>query len=255
MNNSERKYVVYKHTSPDNKIYIGITGQNPPEKRWANGRGYTQNIYFNNEIIRYGWDNFTHEILHTNLTRLEAQQKETELIKYYNSTNKNFGYNISASGFGKVSEEMADRIVRYCDSKSATPVIQYTISGEYIRTFDNMFIAEKETGVCSSNIIKCCEQRLKSAGKYVWRYADSNLNIIDYNYKTNKQVIQYTKDGLFVCIYNSIIEADRKNNIDQSSITKCCKNKVQTAGGFIWRYASDVLDPTAPLFCFVSKAV
>lgn len=28
----ERSYTVYKHTSPSGKCYIGITGQNPPEK-------------------------------------------------------------------------------------------------------------------------------------------------------------------------------------------------------------------------------
>lgn len=32
MDNADRKYVVYKHTSPSNKVYIGITCQNPPKK-------------------------------------------------------------------------------------------------------------------------------------------------------------------------------------------------------------------------------
>ena len=68
----KRNYVVYKHTSPSNKVYIGITGQIPPEKRWANGHGYTQNEYFNSEIIQYGWDKFSHEILFYGLTKDEA---------------------------------------------------------------------------------------------------------------------------------------------------------------------------------------
>lgn len=29
-------YSVYKHTFPNGKVYIGMTGQEP-EKRWANG--------------------------------------------------------------------------------------------------------------------------------------------------------------------------------------------------------------------------
>lgn len=33
MDNADRKYVVYKHTSPSNKVYIGITCQNPPKKK------------------------------------------------------------------------------------------------------------------------------------------------------------------------------------------------------------------------------
>lgn len=31
-------YSVYKHTAPNGKVYIGITGKDP-EKRWLNGGG------------------------------------------------------------------------------------------------------------------------------------------------------------------------------------------------------------------------
>lgn len=247
--NNERCYVVYKHTSPNNKIYIGITGQIPPEKRWANGRGYTQNEYFNKEIILYGWDNFIHEILFDNLTRVEAQQKEAELIKYYKSTDRNFGYNVSSGGYKKITDEI--RMSAYGSGKSFEPIMQYTCLGIFIKTFDNALIAEYETGVNHSNIISCCEGHLRSAGKFVWRYANPALNLIDYNYKINKRVVQYTRDGLFVKVYNSIRMAAKETDIDQSSITKCCKEKLRTAGNFIWRYATDIPDSSnsiSPIF-------
>lgn len=34
-----RNWIVYKHTSPSGKVYIGITNQ-PANKRWKNGMGY-----------------------------------------------------------------------------------------------------------------------------------------------------------------------------------------------------------------------
>jgi hypothetical protein len=244
----DRNYVVYKHTSPSNKVYIGITGQTPPEKRWANGHGYTQNEYFNDEIIQYGWDNFMHEILFCNLTRIEAQEKECEMIAYYKSTDKSFGYNIKTGGFRHILDNNEIRIIGNGSGKSSIPISQYTCLGEFIRTFRNVLVAEAETNICSGNIIKCCEGKLHSAGKFVWRYDDPKFNLIDYNYKTNRQVIQYTKNGIFICIYNSIIEAYEKTNVDRSSITRCCRGKQQTAGKFIWRYASEIQDPTAPLF-------
>ena len=255
MNNDKREYVVYKHTSPSNKVYIGITGQNPPEKRWANGHGYTQNEYFNNEIICYGWDNFMHEILFCNLTRAEAQEKECELIAHYKSTDKNFGYNKKAGGFKQILDNDEVKIVRNGSGKSAIPIVQYTCLGEFIKVFRNVLLAEAETNICGSNIIKCCDGKLHSAGKFVWRYADHNFNFIDYNYRINKQIVQFTKDGAFVRMYNSIISAAKENNIDQSSITKCCKGKVQTAGGFIWHYASKFKDKTAFLSLFPSETV
>lgn len=42
-------YIVYKHTSPSGKIYIGITSK-VPRKRWSNGNGYLNNDYFTKAI-------------------------------------------------------------------------------------------------------------------------------------------------------------------------------------------------------------
>ena len=75
-----KEYIVYKHTSPDNKVYIGITRMNL-KKRWANGKGYPHNKHFTGAINKYGWNNFKHEILFENLTKHEASDKERELIK------------------------------------------------------------------------------------------------------------------------------------------------------------------------------
>lgn len=38
-------YTVYKHTSPVDKVYIGITVMNPV-RRWANGLGYKNCTHF-----------------------------------------------------------------------------------------------------------------------------------------------------------------------------------------------------------------
>lgn len=73
-------YCVYLHTSPTNKYYVGITKQNPL-KRWANGRGYCKNKHFYKAILKYGWDNFKHEIVFSGITKDEAIQYEKYLIK------------------------------------------------------------------------------------------------------------------------------------------------------------------------------
>lgn len=95
---SDKTYCVYKHTNLVNgKVYIGITCQKP-EYRWGEqGQGYRkQHFYF--AIQKYGWDNFSHEILFADLNKEEAEKKEIELIKQYNSTNPLYGYNISIGG-------------------------------------------------------------------------------------------------------------------------------------------------------------
>ena len=92
----ERKvYKVYIHTNKLNgKKYIGITRQEA-EKRWLNGKGYIQSPKFYKAICKYGWDNFNHEIVCEGLDGLSALLKEGELIRQYQTTLDEYGYNIS----------------------------------------------------------------------------------------------------------------------------------------------------------------
>lgn len=98
------KYKVYKHTNEVNgKVYIGITHYSDPNKRWKNGLGYkpygknsVSHLY--HAIQKYGWDKFKSTILHSNLNYEEACNKEIELIKEYNSTNNECGYNKHPGG-------------------------------------------------------------------------------------------------------------------------------------------------------------
>jgi hypothetical protein len=93
----DNNWCVYKHTSPSGKVYIGITGCEV-RKRWKGGYGYCAQPYFYNAILKYGWDNISHEILETELSKQEAGEREKYYIKLYNSDNALYGYNISSGG-------------------------------------------------------------------------------------------------------------------------------------------------------------
>ena len=112
----DRRWCVYMHTNKENgKVYIGVTCQKP-EFRWrSDGSGYVGSTYFWSAIQKYGWDNFTHQILFDGLNRSEACEKEISLIALYDSTNPKNGYNISKGGdlggYGvEVSEETRRKI-------------------------------------------------------------------------------------------------------------------------------------------------
>lgn len=98
MKDNERKYCVYKHTSPSGKVYIGITSKKPEERWGKNGSKYKKNQHFWNAIKKYGWDNFEHLILFENLTKKEACEIEISLISSFNSQDPECGYNISPGG-------------------------------------------------------------------------------------------------------------------------------------------------------------
>lgn len=109
----EENYTIYLHKNKiNNKVYIGQTSLQP-EKRWLNGRGYVHCTTFYNAIKKYGWNNFEHIILKTNLTSEEANYWEEYYIKKYNSTNNMYGYNIRGGGNDfSFNEEIREKMKR-----------------------------------------------------------------------------------------------------------------------------------------------
>jgi group I intron endonuclease len=97
-------YLVYKHTSPSGKSYIGIT------KNYDQRCNNHKNIHspctaFSNAIKKYGWDSFMHEIVAEGLTIEEANTLETQTIVECN-TLAPFGYNLTTGGGIKVVSDL-----------------------------------------------------------------------------------------------------------------------------------------------------
>jgi hypothetical protein len=84
---------------------------------------------------------------------------------------------------------------------------------------------------------------LFNKGKEPWNKGKPNGNkgikrpdLSEMNRKNTKPINQFTKDGDFIKSWGSGAEASRELNIDQANINACCKNKIKSAGGFIWKY-------------------
>lgn len=242
--NKDKKFKVYMHTSPNGKRYIGITSQENPEKRWgSNGCGYIDNEHFWNAIKLYKWQNFKHEILFENLTKEEACQKEIELIAYYDSTDKDKGYNISIGGNYNPNIEMK-------------PVKQYTVNGVFIKEYKCIKYAANETGISKSSISLCCNDKLKTAGNFIWRFSDIELTkeYIEWcnSDKRNENRIavhRYSMDGEFIQEYESFTIAGLATNTNPISIAFCCKGEYKSVANSIWRYTWEELTPEHLEWC------
>lgn len=157
-------YYVYKHTSPNGKIYIGIT--NDIKRRWqGNGREYLKSSpHFAEAIKLYGWDNIKHEILNQNVSKNKAEELEKQYIKEYDTQNPKKGYNIAEGGTGG-------------NNKPTTKVDMYTLEGEYIKTFESASDAAREVGADRTNITACCKKRQKSCKGYRWCYTNEGIDL------------------------------------------------------------------------------
>lgn len=98
VNKNERTYYVYVHINKINgKRYYGITCQLPRE-RWKHGSPYKTQPKFYNAILKYGWDNFEHIVLYSDVSRKEATELEMALIAEFHTTEPAYGYNVSIGG-------------------------------------------------------------------------------------------------------------------------------------------------------------
>lgn len=55
----------------------------------------------------------------------------------------------------------------------------------------------------------------------------------------SKAVIQFDKNGNFIKEWKSIIDAERELEYKKSHISQCCKGKIKTSHGYIWRYRDE----------------
>lgn len=88
--------VIYRITNLINgKIYIGQTTQSPPYHRWhkhCSSNDISMPIVC--AIRKYGRDNFVFEVISKSYSRNGLNKNEAKWIKYFNSNDKQHGYNI-----------------------------------------------------------------------------------------------------------------------------------------------------------------
>lgn len=227
------KYCVYKHTCPNGKVYIGITSRNP-KIRWGCGSNYKTQT-FGRAIKKYGWDNIKHEILYEGLSEQEASEIEKALIKEYDATNPECGYNVNAGGtYGnQISEAGRQRLADY----KKRPIKQYAKDGRLIACYDSVKEASEATGINRGHISEAClgHRQLKTVGGYVWKYADEPFEILTYKHwgKPWKKVAQYTKDGTFLREYESIAAARKETGARH--IRRVLNGENETSGGYVWK--------------------
>lgn len=251
----ENNYTVYVHISPNVKYYVGITSQNP-EYRWRNGKGYHHNKYFTNAINKYGWDNFQHEIIASNLSKEEAQSFEILLIKELNSLDRRFGYNCSSGGEcgnnfeGKTTEEMKTISKKMSENHA-------DISGENNPMYDvhrfgndNPFYGKNHN---KETKIKMSKNHADFKGKNHPQYGKPKSEETKRKISESRTGINNPMSKSVLCIttnkiFTTINEASEYYSIHSSNITMCCRGKVKSAGKhpttnekLKWQYYEDYI--------------
>lgn len=186
---------IYKITNKiNNKIYIGQVYNKTVQDRFnrhikeANSKNP---ILVDRAIYKYGKDNFIVKQIDEATSLKELNQKEKYWIKFYNSTDKNIGYNLTAGGDGgntylyKTPEEMDEIKHKLSISNSGknngmskqikalnvntNEIIHFETLNEALKYFNH-----KQKGT----FIKYCENKAICLWKGEWTFAYENNDFI-----------------------------------------------------------------------------
>jgi len=83
---------------------------------------------------------------------------------------------------------------------------------------------------------------------YVWRFEGDRYKGEYKNYRIGKPVTQFSLEGKKIKTYQSIEEAARHSGLTPDNIQKNVKGENKTAGGFIWRPATQKETNALPTF-------
>lgn len=221
-------FTVYKHTTPNGKVYIGITSK-PAEERWLNGRGYSRNAHFMKAIKKYGWDNITHEIIETDLSKTAACDMEQRLIKEFDATNPEKGYNATSGGEHYTPTEATRERLR-----------QAHLGRRY--NLGVPFTEERKRHLSENH----ADVRGEKNPNYGKKWTPEQLAVRQAHrvYATGgdnptaRAILQYDKGGNFIKRWGSIADAGRAYN--RTSVKDCLSGKYKTGCGYVWKYEKEV---------------
>ncbi len=122
-------------------------------------------------------------------------------------------------------------------------IVQYDLEMNKVNEFKSIAEAAKQLNIGKTNINGVLRNINKTAGGFVFKYADdTNIDFskkITINKNIGRSVGQYDIHNNLLHVHKSIAEASRKANIHKNNIWAVINNINKTSGGFIWKYLEE----------------
>lgn len=216
--------LIYMRTSPSGGRYIGKT-VGSEKQRWQhhiseaydkNNKDY--NSILNKAIRKYGGNNFSCEILEDNISNDTLNEREIYWIEYYKTFYlDNFhGYNMTKGGDSPIRINEKNFLNLWNEGKSITEISLITFSN--IGTISKHL---KNLGISADSIHERGIEKTK---------------------EKRRKVLQYSLNGNLINKFNSSAEAANVLEIDNSGISKACKNSSHKYKNYFWCYENDSIN-------------
>ena len=123
-------------------------------------------------------------------------------------------------------------------------IAKYDLEGNFLETVkeENYNKLAKVLKVDASSLMNNLEGRVLSCENFQFRFLSTNNKpftklpeVWNQHGVTVRIFGKYYKDRL-VSTYRAIEEAEQKNKVDKSAISRCLKGMYKSAGGYTWKY-------------------
>lgn len=235
----ENKYCVYMYYIDNIPIYVGMGNSKRPYQHLQVSEGSRQNYFYKN--LRLDIDcgrELTIKVIKTGLTLSEAYTIEEILVELCGRIDKGTGtlYNKTAGG------KNFPTIPR----KNGRKVIQYTLNGDLVRTWNSLGEAGENCNTTRENIWAALKANKTAAG-FQWKYYTEPVSlkispIVSERSKCSykpKQV-QVTLPNNEVRVYKSAVEAAKNLQLNTNRIRFICRGERPPLIGYTFTYLKDI---------------
>jgi len=225
------------------KMYVGSAVD--IKNRWSRHKSDLRKNKHHSRYLQRSWNKYSEEQFEFTIIEevkdvSELLEREQYWLDYYKSYDYKIGYNsYPTAGSPLGAKHSRETILK---SKHTIPVLQIDLEGNVIKEWYGAREASNVLKIKQDCIWNCCHYHRKTYKGYIWIFKTEYEQGFDLNYYENLtkpiQINQYGLNNEFIKTWSGSYGASKELDIDNSSITKCCKGKYKTAGGYIWSYAS-----------------
>lgn len=116
-----------------------------------------------------------------------------------------------------------------------------------VAEYKNVTEASQAVGLSKSLIFQELQKEIKTlSGGFYWSRTKEIGTTKNYNNTGKAKIVyQYDLNGKFITFYPSTGIAAKAIGVKtRSHIGECCRGKIKTYKGYIWRYAEDIVSPS-----------
>ena len=279
------KYLIYKITFPNTKVYVGLTSKELEVRKKQHLRSADQPKSHSklpvHKAISKHKDSITWEIIEDNITsRKKALKKEISYIKALNSSNRKFGYNATKGGGGvRMNQQTKQKLKSSLKTYFINPLSREKVSVAHggkpfyaISVASGLVLAEHNTqaeaakvyNVLQAAISSCLRGKIHCVGDIAFRFnpilepkprkkSNPNRGLLSTRQMTrwSRQIEVYDLNGNLLHTFNNVKTCAQILNIEAFGISRVLCGQRKKYKNMIFK-AQDPAQPIVYLVCGAS---